>query len=350
MLFTVTYRSKTGAKADIEIEAASRGECFAHCKARGIVPVSVKEGRSSSRPRAAGTAAPHGGGAKPRGGMPWRAAILAATCLAAGIGAWFWLAAREDARPPAPAPKADKAAKAKVPKAPGRPPEAAPAKATGPEAPPATNAPARAHSSTGRVIRAHSARSGRVMTLADGTVVTNTPRVFFKRDFERAFHVALMPNGMGGALLRQVRSRYTDDQILAMLKERVLPEPGDDATAVAVKERVQSFKEEVLRTIANGATVAEVFDSMTRRKTEDGLLRANALKIRTEALRSDDPEAGRRSIEAANVILEENGLRQVEIPRKLQAEKPAPDGNEDAAAKEGTLNKQDDTENQGEQK
>ena len=175
-------------------------------------------------------------------------------------------------------------------------------------------------------IQARSMRSGRVMTLADGTVVTNTPRVFFKRDFERALHVALMPTGMGGTLLRQIRARYTDEQILAMLKERIRPEPGDDATTRAVKEKVQNFKEQVLEVIGQGSSVAEVMDSMTRRKVEDGLLRANALKIRTEALRSGNPEAGRQGIEAANAILEENGLRKMDVPRSLRPGKLEEEG------------------------
>ena len=175
-------------------------------------------------------------------------------------------------------------------------------------------------------IQARSMRSGRVMTLADGTVVTNTPRVFFKRDFERALHVALMPTGMGGTLLRQIRARYTDEQILSMLKENIRPESGDDATTVAVKEKVQNFKEQVLEVIGQGSSVAEVMDSMTRRKVEDGLLRANALKIRTEALRSGNPEAGRQGIEAANAILEENGLRKMDVPRGLRPGKLEEEG------------------------
>ena len=46
MTFTVTYRSKTGAKAEIEIEAASRAACVAECKARGAYLLGVTtEGR-----------------------------------------------------------------------------------------------------------------------------------------------------------------------------------------------------------------------------------------------------------------------------------------------------------------
>lgn len=49
MTFTVTYRDKNGAKAEVEIEAVSRTECVAACKARGIAPVGIKEGRSGAK-------------------------------------------------------------------------------------------------------------------------------------------------------------------------------------------------------------------------------------------------------------------------------------------------------------
>ena len=110
MTFTVTYREKSGAKAEVEIEASSRAECVAACKRQGIAPMGIREGRASSRTRAAETAAPHDGGAKRSGGALWRAAILAATCLVGGIGAW-WFFGRADAptaQPPAEKPKAAK--------------------------------------------------------------------------------------------------------------------------------------------------------------------------------------------------------------------------------------------------
>ena len=335
MTFTVTYRGADGALREEAVEAAGRAECFAQCRARGIAPVSVREGaRKGGRKNAASPKMATQGGAgraanvsaAPRGGT-WKAAVLAAAVLAVvGGGLWWFLAAREDAHPPAP--KAVKAVKdVKVVKAVKDVKDLDVHKAV-PDAPAATNAPAqaRAHSPTGRVIKAHSARSGRVMTLADGTVVTNTPRVFFKRDFERALHVALMPNGMGGTILRQVRSRYTDEQILAMLKERVLPDPDDDATTAAVKAKVQDFKDEVLRVVGEGSSVSEVLDGMTRRKVEDGLLRARALKIRTEALRSGDPELARESIQSANAVLRENGLRELDMPKGLAKEGPQAGG------------------------
>jgi len=108
MLFTVTYRSKTGAKAEVEIEAASRAACMAECKRKGIAPVGIREGRASSRPRAAETAASHDGraGARPSHGRGLCLAVAVLCAAVLGGGLWWWLG-REDARPPEP-----KAAKA----------------------------------------------------------------------------------------------------------------------------------------------------------------------------------------------------------------------------------------------
>ena len=320
MTFTVTYRAKDGALREERVEAANRAECVAECRKRGIAPTKIAEGRSGKS--AASPKGANGQDARSpsqRAGRPLSQWLVAALIVvAAGCGVWWWFGGRGATALPAEKPQKPKVEKPKAAK-----PKTASVQQQGSEKPVAeTNAVAVAPAvvaPTGHVIKARSSRSGRVMTLADGTVVTNTPRAFFKRDFERALHVALMPNGMGGTLLRQVRSRYTDAQILAMLKERVAVEPGDDETTAAVKQKVQSFKDEVLRVIGEGASVSEVLDGMTRRKVEDGILRARAHKIRTEALRSGDPDTARKGIEAANAVLRENGLREMDVPQGLKA-------------------------------
>ena len=113
MTFTVTYRAKDGAKAEVEIEAASRAACVAACKARGVAPLGIREGRASSRPRAAETAVPHDGRAEarpsPRRGLYLAVAVLCAAAVGGGL--WWWLG-RTDA-PPAEKPKDAKPAAAK---------------------------------------------------------------------------------------------------------------------------------------------------------------------------------------------------------------------------------------------
>ena len=42
MVFSVKYRDSSGAVCEKAVEAASRADCFAKCKAQGILPVGVE--------------------------------------------------------------------------------------------------------------------------------------------------------------------------------------------------------------------------------------------------------------------------------------------------------------------
>ena len=85
MTFTVTYRGADGAVRTEAVEAASRGECFAQMKARGIVPMGVKEGNLVSR---RGRRAGGNGGRAERVvvGSRVRRGRIASVILIAGIG------------------------------------------------------------------------------------------------------------------------------------------------------------------------------------------------------------------------------------------------------------------------
>ena len=186
-----------------------------------------------------------------------------------------------------------------------------------------------------KVIRPRSSRTGMVMTMMDGTVVTNIPRAFFSRDFEKSLHVALHPGGMASGLLRNVRSKYSDDEILSMLKELTLPDPNDDETAIGVKNKVQALKEDILIAIDNGSTVSEVFDDMIKQCTSEGLLRADAFKAKIEAIRTGDPEIVRESIKQINEVLESSGLRKMDVP--LQFQEPEIAIEDDADSEQGEI-------------
>lgn len=88
MTFTVTYREKGGAKAEVEIAAASRAECFAQCKARGIAPLGVRAGRSGA-PAASSN----------RRGLCLAATVLCAAVIGGGMWWWFSGGASATSRP-----------------------------------------------------------------------------------------------------------------------------------------------------------------------------------------------------------------------------------------------------------
>ena len=98
MTFTVTCRGADGSLREEIVEATSRTECFAQCKVRGIVPVSVKEGAQKGRRQDGGS--PCGrAGARPsprRNLFTIRFCLLVAIAAMAAI-AWWWLG-RDGAR------------------------------------------------------------------------------------------------------------------------------------------------------------------------------------------------------------------------------------------------------------
>ncbi len=91
MQFTVTYRGADGAVVTEAVEAASRGECFAQMKARGISPMRVEKGKGNQPSRT--KAQRRGGG----GALKWVLAV--AIVLALGGGLLWWFAGREVAVP-----------------------------------------------------------------------------------------------------------------------------------------------------------------------------------------------------------------------------------------------------------
>ena len=165
----------------------------------------------------------------------------------------------------------------------------------------------------GNVITAKS-NVGRIETHADGSVVTSKFEVVFKRPFERALQVALRPGGFGASSSMAMQHRYSEDQILQMLKEITRPEPEDDERVAALKDRVQKLKEDMLLEIMKGRTVGEVLDDLRRQcATERGMLNLADKTVR-EATRCGDVQKVRETLEKTNQILEKNGLAPRQAP------------------------------------
>ena len=93
MTFTVTYRAKDGAVLEERIEAASRAECVAACRRRGISPTGIKEGRSgksTASPMGRDKRGPSrvGTGDSKRTTARWMAVAVVAVVAIAG-GVWW---------------------------------------------------------------------------------------------------------------------------------------------------------------------------------------------------------------------------------------------------------------------
>jgi hypothetical protein len=172
----------------------------------------------------------------------------------------------------------------------------------------------------GNVVTARTSSSGIVMRRMDGSIITNRLERPFKREFENTLFVITRPGSMSGALVRTLRQRYSDEQIIQMLREMSVPDPGDSPGVAKAKSDVQALKEGILSAIDDGTSVTEVLEMLGREIRAAGQLRAQAMEVRREALSSEDEDLARANLNAANDILEQNGLRPVHVPMDLRKE------------------------------
>lgn len=170
----------------------------------------------------------------------------------------------------------------------------------------------------GTVMTARTEKVGRVMTLMDGTVVTNKSERPFKRDLEHALWVALRPGNMGAGLLTTLQNRHSDDQIVEMLKEMTVAEPDDSEGIRRIKQDVQDLKERVLQELNAGRSLADVFDEIRNQGVMESKIKADTMRLRAEAIRSGDAELVRETVRMANDLRTRQGLDPMAIPEEFQ--------------------------------
>ena len=155
---------------------------------------------------------------------------------------------------------------------------------------------------------------GRVETLRDGTVVTNKTPIIFKHPFERALHSALRPGRFGASAINVLMHRYSEAEILSMLKVITRPEASDDEKVASLKNKVQQLKECLLLEIEDGRSVTEVMTDLRRRCSMEQGIRREVDKTLREASRSGDVKTVRNVLVKANEICERNGLPPQKAP------------------------------------
>ena len=316
MTYTVTYRDKSGAKAEVEIEAATRAECMAECKARGIVPVSVREGRAASPRRAvkggAGRAA--NVSAAPRGGM-WRAAILAAAVLAVVCGGlWWWLASREDAPPPAETPKAVKDVKAvkppHVPKVVPSAPAATNAIAAKPKVPAAAPPARKPQSNAHLLVKDPNAR-----------VIPHRPPEPRRFEFDSEEDIAsLLEIQPGEILVGEIKfgKRFLED-FKRSLGKKIEILDTDTTEQRELKEAVTATKEDLRRRMEAGEDICKIMADSRRQLQELGAYKLDLMAELHDIRKSGEwtAEEYTKFVEAANKMLESRGATPIKLPRVI---------------------------------
>jgi len=324
MNFIVTYRAGNGALREERIEAASRAECVAECKRRGIAPIKIAEGGG----RAVSTKPPRGDG-RTKPGM-WRAAVLTAVLAAVAGGAWWWYghagrvtlpAAREDTCPP----KAEKPKAAEKPQKPRRTEQATAETASRSDARPPKKKPI----DDGHYREDfHTNMYGYVINPPSTPVVfTNGPDVASMSIGEKVFRntaeqkiADLLTMELGETLVGDASSLYGRGFVRQLVKAAENPPAieEDDTDEVkelklAVREATQDLKKRLDAGEDVGAAMKSLRDEMQNLALYRKDLEKEVAKI---ARRGDITEDDLKDfVAAANQMLSERGAKPITMPR-----------------------------------
>ena len=320
MTFTVTYRAKDGALREECVEAASRAECVAECRRRGIAPKGIKEGRSGKS-----AASPSGSPSQRR--LTGNAAILAAVVLAAvGVGVWRWMAtAREDARPPVEKPAKSKVEKPQQPR-PKQGRTSPSAKVENP-VPSATDGgkvdatpPKEVRMYNGqRVVRVDATTNSAGMLVerlytADGKKhrLTHFPPPVFKHASDELLATFIStPQGAEMPPLPDLSRENMEEQFRKSLEDEIEIKPDDPEHIKDLKAKVMIVRENMKEMLSEGRSFADVLEETRRTMNENVEIRSRAMVQYHELLRkghADDAEKLRLKM---NEVLTQMGIEEI---------------------------------------
>ena len=327
MLFTVTYRDKNGAKAEMEIEAANRAKCFAQCKAHSIAPLGVREGRTK---RAGGQDGGRAGErpASKRKLFTIRFYLFVAIAALAAIS-WWWLG-REVAQPaPAEKPATPKAAKPQPAPKPAAKPVATNAAPVAKKEPLApwndsfmTNREMRLKYST--LFQATTNEGGLVIEryrLPNGKTwrkIVEPPPVFSNISDQA---IAMVMAGAAGAPIPPVPGlgdANLDAEFLKSLEVPIRVESGDSPRIAALKLAVKETRDEIVRLKAEGdkRTVGQMLSEHIKANNRNAEMQAEALRAIEEVRRKDGDEMAEEYLKAVNENLKSYGVAPVSTGRR----------------------------------
>jgi hypothetical protein len=346
MTFTVTYRGADGALREETVEAAGRAECFAKMKARGIVPVSVKEGaslgerasrpfrsRAKTSPRNAQDARCPSGGGKPQSSILnlKSSIILAATVLAVAGGVWWWLSAREDARPHVEKPKAVKDVKdikdvkgvkdvkdVKNLKVPTNAPPPAVASAAG-ASELFNGVPVVSRSA---VTNANGAVVERIRT-ADGKShrVTTAPKRVFDNASDQLIAMAIHGANGGVGMPPLPMGDSVEEDFRRSLASPIEIRDDDSDEVKLVKMEVMAVRDVLKERIAQGMTVRQALEEHQDEVNHIATYNAEALAMLREIREKEGPEAAREFFKTVNKNLKDMGIKEIPSPAKRNSAK-----------------------------
>ncbi len=318
MTFTVTYRERSGAKAEVAIEAASRAECVAECRRRGISPMGISEG-SRRKSRGMGAQSSQGDGTqRGRGARPMIVAAVLLFVAAIGGGVWWWMSARENTHlPEAKKEKPKKAVVEKPAKRTGKIPAQANAVRTNAAAKVTTEQkPAEGENSmppVGTVLSVRTNDNNLVITEVVGPngkkklLTTELHKPVFSNPADQLI-AAAMNATMTGQMAPLPLGPESDLYFKEALKKPILDDPDDTEEVKRMKQVVRETREEIVKLMERGQSFAEILEQHRELWNENVRIREGVVAEYRKIVRSGNEEEARIYMEKMNATLGQMGI------------------------------------------
>lgn len=313
MTFTVKYRAIDGKMREECIEAASRSECIAKCKARGIAPVSVKEGGISNANR---------GRCKKRAGFN-NLVYLIVGLIGIGASIWVWNGNEPKKIERSPV----KSTKKTSPKTQRHVPPATNIvqKVENTETEPKEEFKVKRYGRSSNVPvddtnRIHMASTSGLKVIGeDGVARPVRSKPIFKNRFDNMMWAAIRPGGMPSglnALRNRMRFQTGSDEAFfqALKNHEITIEPDDPPHIVTAKNLTIEAKEMIVKEMDAGRSFDELYREICQTTRKERSYERIAQEEYRKVLKSNDPEAVRKYVEDMNPVMQEMGLREMRIP------------------------------------
>ncbi len=332
MTFTVTYREKSGAKAEVEIEASSRAECVAACKRRGIAPMGIREGRSHG----ARHQMPKSQDTQDRRRIPVMGVLGVLGVLAILVlGIWFFISNDvPTAQPPAEKPKAAK-------------PQPKPRPAPKPAArPAATNAPAAAEAKPVPATNAapEFVKRPGALQLPDGKVLTFPPpkegeirKVYayghmYECDHEgnfrdvtkrQLFNTAFEANFLGLAIedkpfIPAFLKGLDQDDVKKILLKPYEAKGDETEEEMAQLKAYDDMRCAALQFMDEGGSFDDFVDYFAKQVKEERETNALCLREVMTLYKQGKLDEAKEMAEAANALKRQKGLKELKLPAHVR--------------------------------
>lgn len=306
MVFSVKYRDYSGAVCEKAVEAANRADCFAKCKAQGIVPVTVESASTVAKKGGHGSDSAAGSNTKAPNA---KLVLLVGTLVAIGATVWFWPSRKEVVETGTKVCDGREEQRQNTGK-----------KAVGGEVKKDSSASSGAREAVASEKPESDVKEGLggpELPVAGSS--TNTPVVpvlppsAFNNASDQVLAMIASDDGTGSAPPIPI-SRNIESEFRESLKQEIKILETDDEKTRQLKEAVIAARAEMKKMIDSGMTVSQVLAEYQKLANENAEVRNKAMLELKEIMDSGDIKGAVEYKRKINIALQQMGIAELSIP------------------------------------